>query len=47
VAGTLRLYQRCLFEDNLRMYPLFGDDMSLLEGSQSYRHDDWPVPDEL
>lgn len=36
-----------LFKDNLRIYPLFGDDMSLLEGSQSYRHNDWPVPDEL
>src|SRR5262245_35736055 len=36
-----------LFKDNLRIYPLFGDDMSLLEGSQSYRHEDWPVPGEL
>ncbi len=36
-----------LFKDNLRLVPLLGNDHSLLEGSESYRHDDWLVPDEL
>ncbi len=36
-----------LFEGNLRLDPLLGNDRSLLENSDSWRHDDWPVPDEL
>jgi len=36
-----------LFKENLRVYPLRGDDWSLLDASQFYRDMDWPVPEEL
>lgn len=36
-----------LFRDNLYVHPLLGDDNSLLESSEAYRHEDWQVPQQL
>lgn len=45
------LYSRCnggeVLEGNIQLYPIDGDELSLVQGSDFLRGYDWPIPQEL